>query len=115
MDYDAEPEAGAKLPKPIASSAWIAPNGAFHYVPDCAHYRVAREVLAPKDAVDAGVHLEKQGWLHLSFGVIMRMRDATNAQLDTLFDALVVYRETGYRYADDLDRSIQSLMEQMDA
>ena len=89
---------------PIPSSAWIDPLGKFFAVPDCGHTRWAEQQFGEWN-------LERKGWVHLSFGNPMYDRNVRQAQIDTLFDTLRVYRETGYKYADELAKNFQQILD----
>lgn len=94
-------------------SAWIAPDGKFHAVPECGHERYAREVIfnleESKDEYafwqhPGAVRLEAQGWLHISYGSVKRCDGKpTQKQIDTLFDfAMVAESLNASRYAQIL-------------
>lgn len=104
IDWD-DPRIGLPI-RPIPSSAWIDPLGKFFAVPDCGHSRWAEQQFGDWN-------LERQGWVHLSFGNPMYDR-IRQPQIDTLFDALNVYREAGYRYADDLAKHLQKILDKFD-
>lgn len=84
-----EPKPGA-IVVPMASDAWIAPNGDFHYVPFYGHAKVAYGL----DDGTGGANLEMSGWIHLSdgFADMYDWARITQAQIDTLWDTLVAYR-----------------------
>lgn len=72
--------------QPQASSAWIAPNGDFYYVRPCNHSYVAEELLGThEDALFA------RGWVKVSSVDIYASRDASQAQLDTIWQMVEAY------------------------
>lgn len=92
-------------------SAWISPEGKFHAVPECGHERYARaEIFQLDEKADefafwqhpGGIKLEREGWLHVSYGSIRHEVNPTQRQIDTLFDfACVAMSEKGW-YARNL-------------
>lgn len=72
-----------------ACSAWIAPDGKATWVGHGSHSLTARRLLPNSD--DAGYELEKQGYVHMSYGYCdMGLRKhPTQAQLNTLGDIIV--------------------------
>lgn len=85
-------------------SAWIAPDGTFHAVPECGHERYCREHifgLQPNSydfwQHDGASKLESQGWLHISGGHVYRKASVTQSQVDILFDFACIVEKRGYR------------------
>ena len=76
--------------KPTTTSAWIEPNGTFHYVPECGHYLVAVGVLGD---LTGGDELQAKGWVHFSFTGVHHLRPLTQAQRDTLWDTWMAFEE----------------------
>lgn len=73
--------------EPSATSAWIEPNGRFHFVEDCSHFLTA---LTLGDET-GGRQLERSGWVHFSFTGVHHNLELTQAQIDTLFDTLMAF------------------------
>ena len=90
---------------PIAASAWIDPLGKFYAVPDCGHSQWAEEYYGVAEST-----LEARGWLHVSFGNIMKERACRQSQIDTLWDVLETYVATGYGYAERFRDSLMAIM-----
>lgn len=106
--YDDGIAPGARI-APVASDAWIAPDGGFHYVPKYSHCTVARIALGDDTG---GRMLEDRGWIHLSFADPMmgNGHKPTQAQIDTLADTLVAYRSAGHVLAEELDHAIAFIL-----
>lgn len=77
---------------PSATSAWIDRSGAFHFVPEQSHYLTA---VALSDSTGGDVLLAL-GWIHLSWTGCHTTRPFTQAQLDTLFDALLAFEQSSH-------------------
>lgn len=89
---------------PIASDAWISPDGKFYPVKYGNHWSTAHSILNPScqtpmdcwlESADSKCPnnfgsgtLEKQGWLHISGGNIDHnpRHEITNRQVDVLFE-----------------------------
>lgn len=95
LQWDSPIVTNAAPVEPICASAWIDPIGKFYPVPDCGHYQWAEENFGERAEV-----LERKGWLHLSFGNLIYEGRIRQAQLDTLFDIMLVYQSHGYGYAE---------------
>ena len=104
LDWDHPIVTDAAPTEPRCASAWIDPIGKFYPVPDCGHHRWAEQNFDSN--ADA---LEKMGWVHLSYGQVYTRKDVRQAQLDTLFDTLLVYRNHGYFYADRFAETFERL------
>jgi hypothetical protein len=82
------PEMG-QVCKPMASSAWIEPDGKFHYVPDCNHSAIAEDVFHTTSYM-----LERMGWVHLSWASVYYDRRVTSSQMNTIWDTLAAWEES---------------------
>jgi hypothetical protein len=66
---------------PLASDAWVAPDGTFYYVTPWGHCWVAEYRLGDDTA---GAVLERRGWVHLSYGMPQVDDEPTSAQMRVL-------------------------------
>ena len=85
MDQDPTP---GQVIEPTTSSAWIEPNGKFHFVPECSHYMTAVRQLGDETG---GQTLEASGWVHFSHTGVHHNHPLTQRQLDTLFDTYMAF------------------------
>jgi len=83
---------GAPLESAAWHSAYIAPDGTFHYVPTHSHYLVGRTLHHADGSAqcpyfsDCDDALQARGWVHLTEGTIVTLRPLTYNQRDTLYD-----------------------------
>jgi len=104
-----EPNFSDPKAQPVTpNSAWIDPQGGFHPVPDCGHENWAQSHYGVW-----GSTLEDRGWLHLSFGGVMKAKPPTQRQIDTLFDVFNVYTETAYSYLSRFRATFEYLMSEV--
>ena len=84
---------------PVASSAWIEPDGKFHFVPTASHSFVAR-MLGATDSQE----LEEQGWVHFSFTGVHHLKPLSQSQMDSLFDCMMSFEATPKEERDGFHR-----------
>ena len=78
--------APGQVVEPMAASAWIEPDGTFHYVPDCNHEDVAYLL---QDV--SSYRLERRGWVHLSWCAVYTDKPITQAQFDAIYSTWLAW------------------------
>jgi hypothetical protein len=110
MELDFAP---GQVIEPTTASAWIEPNGTFHFVPECSHFMTALRQLGDETG---GEQLEADGWVHFSFTGIHHAKPLTQKQIDALFDTYMAFENAKVRvyrhqqYIDNLRLELKALL-----